>query len=994
MGESVGTVAPVAIHIDNWANVSPSRQSYDYFGGTLRVEASGMNSIPCSVAYSATTCEKPIIGLKKKKKKKKGKHNAKLSGNEIMQARPVECDKNIRTSYFCTDNTSVCTCETNGDCLKDHCEPCQIIGNFVHSDNKSTIGDTIICGRDLKNLVPAGQGPKSGKKFSMNWKSGGINKLKENRSLGDLSQNMDSTMSSTFEDSHGGRTDKTELSSENPGFRNAYGAYSSGSKTRFEYSIQTGKENNHSVRHKIKKYNREVHNHGTKTLNHVYVPKVANLVEKNLLVNCDSFASNGLLPNPVVPSARRHDFAHQGMKNKQAVYRTSHCNVLAESSMCIADHRWHRGLSDVDSELMQSETCGVTGLGTLKQKRYFRYKHDGLGIGNKRTGDFNSNFLKSRNRTGITQRDRFEVQGQARQYYNRDYAQRSVNHNLDESHRASSHLTSAHVQLDFPHISMSGVVDTLLPGVQPYTSMMLARTEHSSVEALHDSVGKVQRHPLCSDFKSAREDSFREDFSSRVSLQKWVPVSRKDSEALRTDGVVYDCSSVEDVPDPCNENAALRTENGVSVSFSSVDSEKTCLIPTHDNSKMRPLKSETLQLDSRCKNTAHNLGKEHARYYPPPCTINATPLLCIGSQMAIKTMNASYQLQIISESIQLAVGSPLAEFEKLLQLASPVIASSSALQHCDICLRNPLPFSSLCKHQVANISLRDIWGWYEKPGNYGLEVRAEDWIDVKGMDIDSVSFSAHFVPFLSAVQLFSHSQKSNNSNDIRHHNSEIRDRGEEHSHIHIEEALKELENSPAIISADGSDISCLSSEPSCSSDMELVFEFFESEQPQQRKPLYDKVRDIIELSTSNHHVYGESSRLDCTDLHNIHPASWYAVAWYPIYRIPEGNFRASFLTYHSLGHFIHRCTPEHQRGDQYSVVSPALGMQSYNAEGECWFYPKDLVESSFRNSEILKQRLRTLEEAAVIFARGSVYKDHVRVTNRQPDYEFFLSRKR
>ena len=32
----------------------------------------------------------------------------------------------------------------------------------------------------------------------------------------------------------------------------------------------------------------------------------------------------------------------------------------------------------------------------------------------------------------------------------------------------------------------------------------------------------------------------------------------------------------------------------------------------------------------------------------------------------------------------------------------------------------------------------------------------------------------------------------------------------------------------------------------------------------------------------------------------------FSVAWYPIYRIPKGNFCASFLTYHSLGHLVHR----------------------------------------------------------------------------------------
>jgi len=56
------------------------------------------------------------------------------------------------------------------------------------------------------------------------------------------------------------------------------------------------------------------------------------------------------------------------------------------------------------------------------------------------------------------------------------------------------------------------------------------------------------------------------------------------------------------------------------------------------------------------------------------------------------------------------------------------------------------------------------------------------------------------------------------------------------------------------------------------------------------------------------------------------------VAWYPIYRIPEGNFRAAFLTYHSLGHFIHQSASSNMAGDFTRIVSPVVGLQSYNAK--------------------------------------------------------------
>lgn len=75
-------------------------------------------------------------------------------------------------------------------------------------------------------------------------------------------------------------------------------------------------------------------------------------------------------------------------------------------------------------------------------------------------------------------------------------------------------------------------------------------------------------------------------------------------------------------------------------------------------------------------------------------------------------------------------------------------------------------------------------------------------------------------------------------------------------------------------------------------------------------------------------------------------------------------------------------------------MSDALHLQ-----GECWFYPKKLAGPLLKESkpvdvsELLKERLRTLEETAALFSRGHVRKNHTTVTNKHPDFEFFLSRK-
>jgi hypothetical protein len=62
----------------------------------------------------------------------------------------------------------------------------------------------------------------------------------------------------------------------------------------------------------------------------------------------------------------------------------------------------------------------------------------------------------------------------------------------------------------------------------------------------------------------------------------------------------------------------------------------------------------------------------------------------------------------------------------------------------------------------------------------------------------------------------------------------------------------------------------------------------------------------------------------------------YCVAWYPIYRIPDGKFQAAFLTYHSLGHLV-RCKSSLNQAGHSLAVLPVMGLQSYNDKVKCWY---------------------------------------------------------
>ncbi|KAH0976108.1 hypothetical protein GBA52_018007 [Prunus armeniaca] len=341
------------------------------------------------------------------------------------------------------------------------------------------------------------------------------------------------------------------------------------------------------------------------------------------------------------------------------------------------------------------------------------------------------------------------------------------------------------------------------------------------------------------------------------------------------------------------------------------------------------------------------------------------------SNRILEAVNNACRAQLASEAVQMATGRPIAEFERLLYYSSPVIHQSPNSISCHTCCsRNQVDQVggvSFCRHETPHITLGCLWQWYEKYGSYGLEIRAEEFGNSKRLGADHFAFRAYFVPYLSGIQLFRNG-RSTDSVDIN-------------NRLHSSQELSTCRIR--------------------SSDLELLFEYFESEQPQERRPLYDKIKELVRGDGLSHSkVYGDPTKLDSINLNDLHPRSWYSVAWYPIYRIPDGNFRAAFLTYHSLGHLVHRHAKFESRNVDSCIVSPVVGLRSYNAQDECWFQlrPSTLrqttVTPGLNPYAVLEERLRTLEETASLMARAVVNKGSMTSVNRHPDYEFFLSRQR
>lgn len=163
----------------------------------------------------------------------------------------------------------------------------------------------------------------------------------------------------------------------------------------------------------------------------------------------------------------------------------------------------------------------------------------------------------------------------------------------------------------------------------------------------------------------------------------------------------------------------------------------------------------------------------------------------------------------------------------------------------------------------------------------------------------------------------------------------------------------------------------------CSSPGQLVFEYFEQEQPHYRQPLYDKVSYL-----ASHFPELQSYR-SC----DLLPASWVSVAWYPIYRIPVGptlqSLDASFLTFHSLSTHsrsknqskFHASSGRKVCGiDTSSKISlPVFGLASYKLRGSM-LIPTGAYECQQANS---------LLQAADNWLR--------RLQVSLPDFQFFVS---
>ncbi|RID76033.1 hypothetical protein BRARA_B03032 [Brassica rapa] len=152
----------------------------------------------------------------------------------------------------------------------------------------------------------------------------------------------------------------------------------------------------------------------------------------------------------------------------------------------------------------------------------------------------------------------------------------------------------------------------------------------------------------------------------------------------------------------------------------------------------------------------------------------------------------------------------------------------------------------------------------------------------------------------------------------------------------------------------------------------LMFEYLERDLPYIREPLADKVSDLAAR-------FPELKTLRSCDLL---PASWFSVAWYPIYKIPTGptvkDLDACFLTYHSL----HTPVAGPSGAQPMSLVQPiesekmslpVFGLASYKFRGFVWTQnggsEHQLVNSLFQAADKLLRSCHVSHPDLLFFCR-------------------------
>ncbi|XP_013613910.1 PREDICTED: uncharacterized protein LOC106320091 isoform X1 [Brassica oleracea var. oleracea] len=243
-----------------------------------------------------------------------------------------------------------------------------------------------------------------------------------------------------------------------------------------------------------------------------------------------------------------------------------------------------------------------------------------------------------------------------------------------------------------------------------------------------------------------------------------------------------------------------------------------------------------------------------------------------------------------------------------------------------------LPLQQGKEEETEYFRLGDLWDCYDELSAYGFGSQ----VDLNNGE----TVMQYYVPYLSAIQIQTTrpAMMSRNQNEVVESES-----SECWSDSESEKVMsRSMSNDSSRTWDDVSDDSVYDPDgtPLLQDRLGYIeFKYIERDPPYKRVPLTDKINELAEK-------YPGLMTLRSVD---ISPASWMAVAWYPIYHIPtcknEKDLKTGFLTYHTLSSSFQdnvvvgdqeeiECCEESVMNKR--IPLPPFGLATYKMQGDLW----------------------------------------------------------
>ncbi|KAA8527965.1 hypothetical protein F0562_035166 [Nyssa sinensis] len=346
------------------------------------------------------------------------------------------------------------------------------------------------------------------------------------------------------------------------------------------------------------------------------------------------------------------------------------------------------------------------------------------------------------------------------------------------------------------------------------------------------------------------------------------------------------------------------------------------------------------------------------------------------SEMAFLSHSVSDHLYYQMRSSSATLRSNLQGF---LHSVTPIVPSKPLPQSC-ISDLNSL-WHPAGKDEIEYFTLGDLWECYDEWSAYGAGTPV---VLNNGEQVVQ-----YYVPYLSAIQIFTNKSSATPRTPREDTNAPESESESWSDDSESDNFSRTLSNNSSKTWDANSLASSMEHEGSCPLRDRLgylCFQYYDTCSPYWRIPLLDKINEFAQN-------YPGIMTLRSVDLS---PASWMAVAWYPIYHIPtKGNLKelsACFLTYHTLSSSFQDTASENGDGDiscsevveeilggkskgksTGKISLPPFGLATYKMQGNLWMNP---VTSDH-------ERLSYLHSAADSWLKQLNVQHH--------DYNFFTS---